>query len=42
MDKPWGERQYTAEDHAGHWWSFLQHVADVTPEEWGAQAAAKD
>ncbi len=36
-DMPFGERQYTAEDHAGHWWTFSQHVADVAPEEWGAQ-----
>ncbi len=36
---PFGERQYTAEDHAGHWWTFSQHVADVAPEEWGAVPA---
>jgi uncharacterized glyoxalase superfamily protein PhnB len=30
-----GERQYTAEDLAGHRWSFSQTVADVTPEDWG-------
>ena len=23
-------------DHAGHWWTFSQHAADVAPEEWGA------
>ncbi|HEV3062795.1 MAG TPA: VOC family protein [Vicinamibacterales bacterium] len=34
--KPFGERQYMAEDHAGHWWVFSQHVADVAPAEWGA------
>jgi uncharacterized glyoxalase superfamily protein PhnB len=33
---PFGERQYTAQDHAGHWWTFSEHVADVAPEEWGA------
>ena len=38
-DKPFGERQYTAEDHAGHRWTFSQHVADVAPEEWGATPA---
>lgn len=38
-DMPFGERQYTAEDHAGHWWTFSQHVADVAPEEWGATPA---
>jgi uncharacterized glyoxalase superfamily protein PhnB len=36
---PFGERQYTAEDHAGHWWTFSQHIADVAPEEWGATVA---
>jgi uncharacterized glyoxalase superfamily protein PhnB len=35
---PFGERQYPAQDHAGHWWTFSQHVADVAPEEWGAVA----
>ena|ERR1700682_1936450 len=33
---PFGERVYTAEDHAGHRWTFSQHIADVAPEEWGA------
>jgi uncharacterized glyoxalase superfamily protein PhnB len=33
---PFGERQYTAKDHAGHWWTFSQHVADIAPEAWGA------
>jgi uncharacterized glyoxalase superfamily protein PhnB len=31
-----GERQYTAEDLAGHQWTFSQTVADVDPAEWGA------
>ncbi|MCI0413765.1 VOC family protein [bacterium] len=35
-DKPFGERQYTVEDHAGHRWTFSQHIADVAPEQWGA------
>lgn len=35
-DMPFGERQYTAEDHAGHWWTFSQHIADLAPEDWGA------
>ena len=35
-NKPFGERQYTAEDHGGHWWTFLQHIADVALVEWGA------
>jgi hypothetical protein len=27
--------KYTAEDLAGHRWSFSQSIADVAPEEWG-------
>jgi uncharacterized glyoxalase superfamily protein PhnB len=34
-DYPFGERQYTAEDLAGHQWTFSQTLADVAPEEWG-------
>jgi uncharacterized glyoxalase superfamily protein PhnB len=34
-DYPYGERQYTAEDFAGHRWTFSQSIADVVPEEWG-------
>jgi uncharacterized glyoxalase superfamily protein PhnB len=32
---PYGERQYTAVDLAGHVWTFSQSIADVAPEEWG-------
>jgi uncharacterized glyoxalase superfamily protein PhnB len=32
---PYGERQYTCEDHAGRCWTFSQSIADVAPEEWG-------
>ncbi len=35
---PFGERQYTAHDPAGHAWTFSQSVADVHPEEWGGTA----
>ena len=38
-DMPFGERQYSAQDHAGHRWTFSQHIADVAPEEWGATSA---
>jgi uncharacterized glyoxalase superfamily protein PhnB len=31
----YGERQYTAEDLAGHRWTFSQTVADVDPASWG-------
>ena len=32
---PYGERQYNAEDFAGHSWTFSQSVADVYPGDWG-------
>ena len=31
----YGERQYTAEDLAGHQWTFSETLRDVAPEEWG-------
>ena len=34
-DYPYGERQYSAEDPAGHHWTFSETIADVAPEEWG-------
>jgi uncharacterized glyoxalase superfamily protein PhnB len=34
-DHVYGERQYTAEDVAGHRWTFSQTVADVDPSSWG-------
>lgn len=39
-DHPYGERQYTAVDLAGHRWTFTQSVADVAPEEWGGTTVA--
>jgi uncharacterized glyoxalase superfamily protein PhnB len=41
-DFPYGERQYTAEDQAGHQWTFSQTLADVAPEEWGGITAVPD
>jgi uncharacterized glyoxalase superfamily protein PhnB len=38
-DMPFGERQYTARDPGGHWWTFSQHIADVDPAAWGARVA---
>lgn len=32
---PYGERQYNAEDFAGHRWCFSQSVADIDPTGWG-------
>ena len=34
--KPFGERQYNAEDLEGRRWTFSQSVADVPPQNWGA------
>jgi uncharacterized glyoxalase superfamily protein PhnB len=33
---PYGERQYSALDLAGHHWTFSQSIADVDPATWGA------
>ena len=37
-----GERQYTAEDLAGYRWTFSQTVADVDPNDWGAEVMQLD
>jgi uncharacterized glyoxalase superfamily protein PhnB len=34
-DFEYGERQYHAEDLAGHQWTFSETIADVAPEKWG-------
>ena len=34
-DYPYGERQYTVEDLAGHRWTFSQTIADIDPKAWG-------
>ncbi|GLX92228.1 VOC family protein [Herbidospora sp. NBRC 101105] len=36
-DFEYGERQYAAEDLAGHRWTFSETLDDVAPEEWGGQ-----
>jgi uncharacterized glyoxalase superfamily protein PhnB len=36
-DFEYGERQYHAEDLAGHQWTFSETLADVAPEEWGGE-----
>ena len=41
-DFEYGERQYTAEDHAGHRWTFSETLADVAPEEWGGVLIAPE
>ncbi|SRR6266568_4820598 len=35
VDHVYGERQYNAEDFAGHRWDFTETIADVLPEDWG-------
>jgi uncharacterized glyoxalase superfamily protein PhnB len=39
-DFEYGERQYEAEDPAGHRWTFSETLRDVAPEEWGGQTRA--
>jgi uncharacterized glyoxalase superfamily protein PhnB len=34
-DWEYGERQYVAEDPAGHRWTFSETLDDVAPAEWG-------
>ena len=34
-DHPYGERQCTVEDFAGHRWTFSQSIAEVDPTTWG-------
>ncbi|MGA9858737.1 MAG: VOC family protein [Solirubrobacteraceae bacterium] len=40
-DYPYGERQYTAQDLAGHRWTFTEAIADLAPEDWGGTSARK-
>lgn len=41
-DFEYGERQYNAEDPAGHQWTFSETLADIAPEEWGGEYVAPD
>jgi uncharacterized glyoxalase superfamily protein PhnB len=41
-DFEYGERQYTAEDPAGHQWTFSETLADIAPEEWGGTSVAPE
>jgi uncharacterized glyoxalase superfamily protein PhnB len=36
-DFEYGERQYTAEDPAGHRWTFSETLDDVAPADWGGE-----
>jgi uncharacterized glyoxalase superfamily protein PhnB len=39
QDFEYGERQYEAEDLAGHRWIFSESLRDAQPEEWGGTTA---
>jgi uncharacterized glyoxalase superfamily protein PhnB len=39
-DFEYGERQYSAEDPAGHRWTFSQTLDDVAPEAWGGTSVS--
>jgi len=41
-DYPYGERQYSALDLAGHRWTFSQSIGDVDPATWGGTAINSD
>lgn len=38
---PYGERQYAAQDLAGHWWTFSQSVDDIHPGQWGGELVSR-
>jgi uncharacterized glyoxalase superfamily protein PhnB len=37
-----GERQYSAQDPAGHQWTFSETLADVAPSDWGGILVGDD
>ncbi len=39
-DFEYGERQYAAEDFAGHQWTFSETLADADPADWGGELVA--
>jgi uncharacterized glyoxalase superfamily protein PhnB len=40
VDRPYGERECTVEDLAGHRWQFSETMRDVAPEEYGCHTVA--
>jgi len=40
VDRPYGERDCTLEDPAGHRWQLAEAIADVAPEEFGCQTVS--
>jgi uncharacterized glyoxalase superfamily protein PhnB len=41
-DFEYGERHYSAEDSAGHRWTFSETLADVDPAERGGMLVTRD
>jgi uncharacterized glyoxalase superfamily protein PhnB len=41
-DFEFGERQYSAQDPAGHQWTFSETLADVAPSDWGGILVGDD
>jgi uncharacterized glyoxalase superfamily protein PhnB len=41
-DQMYGERQYSAEDFAGHQWTFSESIEDVDPASWGGEYITPD
>jgi uncharacterized glyoxalase superfamily protein PhnB len=39
-DYPYGERQYSCLDLAGHSWTFSETIRNVDPAEWGGELAS--
>ena len=39
VDEEYGERRFTARDPEGHHWYFAHAIAEVQPQDWGAQRA---
>lgn len=42
QSQPYGERQYTARDPAGHIWTFSESEADIHPAQWGGELVATE
>jgi uncharacterized glyoxalase superfamily protein PhnB len=40
QSQPYGERQYSATDLAGHMWTFSESEADISPGDWGGELVA--
>jgi hypothetical protein len=41
-DFEYGERQYAAEDPAGHQWTFSETLDDVAPDAWGGRSSRRN